>query len=372
MNTNTAQKAPDLSSSQSPLAYRDEISLVDIVNVLIRRKKFILGTTIAVVCIGLIYAFSAKRVYEVETILLPPSFENIQGLNLLIDTNVENNMIIDRKEVFKLFEEKLQSWSFKQEFFNKYKILEALSEQTNQNLNDKDKSEIFKKFSDSIKVKKNKNANSIKTTLEGPDEYKISLWLDSFIVMANQETIDQLIKDLRSKIDSKIQVLNIKIYSRRSTYKQRLEDRLGRLEEAFQIAKALGIHDYNDTSSMKSKNNNLSIYMQEKKIYMQGTRVLQAEINAIKNRKSDDIYIKGLRDLQEHLTRLKSIKIEKEKIQSVIIDKKGSGNIELIQPKRQLIIMLSLILGGMLGIFAVFIMEFISNLKNQTDSVNVA
>lgn len=54
-----------------------EISLVDIVKVLLRRKKLILVVTAVSVCFSLFYAFSQQRVYQVETILLPPSFDNI-------------------------------------------------------------------------------------------------------------------------------------------------------------------------------------------------------------------------------------------------------------------------------------------------------
>ena len=216
-----------------------------------------------------------------------------------------------------------------------------------------------------------KNRNSTRVTFEGTHNKKIGLWLDSLIAMANQETINQLVKNLQSSIDEKIKSIKIGISSKRSIYKQRREDELGRLDEAFQIAKRLGIHDHlfvpnvdaisaelDNISNRLSNANNLSSYMK-------GTKVLQAEINALKNRKSDDIHIDGLRDLQEQLTRLESIKVDKNKLQTVIVDKKAVVNIEQIRPNRILIVILSLILGGMLGIFGVFIMEFVSNFKNQ-------
>lgn len=359
-------------ANQSQVVYEDEISLVDIVKVLLRRKKLIFGITALVVCIGLVYAFTSKRIYEVETILLPPSYEDIQPLNVLNNGNVKNSNIIESKDVFDVFNRNIKSRKLIKTFFDKFKVLETLSVDSAQTLTEKDINNYFEDFSKAIKVNTEKKANSTKITLEGRNKEKIGLWLDSFVAMANQETINQLIKDLQSNIDSKTKSLKINISSKRSIYKQRREDELGRLHEALQTAKNLGILDYNNTSSMPSKNNNLSIYMQEKKIYMQGTRVLQAEITALKNRKSDDIHIVGLRDLQEQLTRLEAIKIDKNKLQTVIVDKTASVDIEPIRPKRKLIVILSLILGGLLGIFAVFILEFINNFKKQANSVDVA
>ncbi|MCK5644263.1 MAG: LPS O-antigen chain length determinant protein WzzB [Gammaproteobacteria bacterium] len=367
---NSDQQAPNLTTYQPQSAYGDEISLVDIVSVLLRRKKLILGITAITVCIGLFYAFSQKRVYQVETILLPPSFENIQPLNVLNSSNV-NSSNVNSSNVFASFTGNINSRKLKKDFFDKFKILETLSVGSTQVMTEKNINSVFEGFSDAFKVKADKKTSSTRITLEGVHKDKIGPWLDSFVAIANQETNNQLVRNLQANIDSKIKSLKINISSKRSIYKQRREDELGRLEEAYQIAKSLGIRDYNNMSSMPSKNNNLSIYMQEKKIYMQGTRVLQAEITALKNRKSDDIHITGLRDLQEQLTRLEAITIEKDKLQTVIVDKKAIVNIEPIRPKRKLIVILSLILGGMLGIFAVFIMEFISNFKKQVNNVDV-
>ena len=363
MNSN--QKPSNPTTSQPLPVDEDEISVIDMVNVLLRRKKLILGVASAVFVAGLLYVFTAKQVYEVESILLPPSFENIQELNVLNSNNVNSN------DIFDSFIRNINSRKLRKEFFDKFKILEILSDGSSQVMDTEGANDFFEDFSKAIKVRSDKKSSFTSVALESEYKERLGGWLDSFIAMANQETINQLVIDLQANIDSKTQSLKINISSKRSIYKQRREDELGRLQEAFQIAKSLGIRDYNNTSSMLSKNNNLSIYMNDTKRYMEGTKILQAEINALKNRKSDDIHIKGLRDLQEQLTRLETIKVDKNKIQTVIVDKKAIVNVELIRPKRILIVMLSLILGGMLGIFVVFIMEFISNFKKQSDSVDV-
>lgn len=359
MSSNNQTPAPTI-YQQQPI-YEDEISLVDIVKVLLRRKKLILGITATIFCIGLLYAFTVKRVYQVETILFPPSFENIQPLNVLSSKEISS------KEVFANFISNINSRQLRKEFFDKFEILEIYSDDSSQILSAKEANDLFEDFSKELKVKFDKKLNITRVTLDGVYEKNLGRWLDSFIEMANKQTTRQLVRNLQSNIDSKIKSLKINISSKRSIYKQRREDELGRLQEAFQTAKSLGIHEFNSVTSMPSKNNNLSIYMQEKKIYMQGTKTLQAEIKALKNRKSDDIHIDGLRDLQEELTRIEAIKIDKNKLQTIIVDKKADVSIEPIRPNRKLIVILSLILGGMLGIFAVFIMEFISKFKDKVD-----
>jgi len=372
MNTDSQAPNPTVYQSQSP--YGDEISLVDIINVLLRRKKIILGIMVITVVVGLFNAFNQKRVYQVETILFPPLYENIQPLNVLNSNNVNSNNVIAT------FIGNINSRKLKKTFIEKFKVLETLLVDSTQALTEKDSNTVFEGFSNAVKVRAGKTAGGTVITLEGSHKEKIGPWLDSLVAMANQETINQLVRNLQLEIDSKIKSLKIEISSKRSIYKQRREDELGRLEEAYQIAKELGIREHlfvpnvegpfnravseelNSISKSLSNENHLSVYMK-------GTKVLQAEINALKNRKSDDLHITGLRDVQEQLTKLEAIVIEKDKLQSVVVDKKAAINVKPIRPNRKLIVMLSLILGGVLGIFAVFILEFVNNFNKQRDKM---
>ena len=273
------------------------------------------------------------------------------------------------------------SRALRQMFFYKFKILEVLSKSSVQSLTEKEAHGLFENFSKALKSNFDKETNSLRITLEGSHPEKIGPWLDDFVTMLNQETVNQLVKDLQSNIDSKKLGLQRNISSKRSIYKQRREDELARLHEAYLIAEDLGINDHLFVPNVQGASNQL---VSEKlnvihkslsnegnlSIYMKGTKVLQAEIKGLKNRKSDDFRIKGLRDLEEQLTRLAAIKIDKEKLRTVIVDKKAKINVEVVGPKRKLIAILSLILGGVLGIFAVFIIEFVGAFKKQAIKVD--
>ena len=98
-------------------------------------------------------------------------------------------------------------------------------------------------------------------------------------------------------------------------------------------------------------------------LYYRGYRALNAEIAILLNRKSDDPFIMGLRDLQESLALLRSIKIEDEGLRAVSIDQASYPPKTRIKPNRRLIVSLGTVVGLFLGIFLVFFVSLIQNQK---------
>ena len=140
--------------------------------------------------------------------------------------------------------------------------------------------------------------------------------------------------------------------------KQRRGDTILRNEEAAKIAGNLGVEEMVDTTSVV-QNNQLNISTTSTPLYYRGFRALNAEINILKNRKSDDPFIIGLRDLQEILALLSSIKIETEGMHAVTVDQAAYPPKYRIKPNRRLIVSLSTVVGLFLGIFLVFFVSFV-------------
>ena len=367
-------------------AYENEVSLIDIVRVLLRRKKLVLSIMAATVCLGLLYAFNQPRVYQVETILSPPSLENIQAFNLLnqlyqqTQQTQQTQQILTPDKIYLSFNQLIVKRGFRKEFFDENNILEALSDKPVGELDAKKQNDFFETFLETFEITKSKKDDSINIFLKGIYKENLGVWLDKFVFLANKVTTEKLIENMRSDITFKINALKINIESKRSIHKSDVQDELGRLKEAYQIAKELGIDehifvpDINGTfkrdvsagldSISKSVSNSTN-----RSLYMKGTKVLKAEINSLEKRKLDDIHIVGLRPLQEQLMRLEAIKIHKGQLQAITIDKKAIVDVETIGPNRKLIVILSTILGGIFGVFAVFIMEFIGNFKKQSVEV---
>ena len=111
------------------------------------------------------------------------------------------------------------------------------------------------------------------------------------------------------------------------------------------------------------QNNQLNISKSSTPLYYRGYRALNAEINILKNRKSDDPFIEGLRDLQESLDMLRSIKIEEEGLHAVTVDQAAYPPKNRIKSNRRLIVSLSTVVGLFLGIFLVFFVSFLQKQK---------
>ena len=100
-------------------------------------------------------------------------------------------------------------------------------------------------------------------------------------------------------------------------------------------------------------------------LYYRGFRALNAEIDKLQNRKTDDPHITGLRDLQENLALLRSIRINSEVLHSVIIDQAAYPPKSPIKPNRRIIAIIGTATGLFLGIFLAFFTSFVMKLKEE-------
>ena len=83
----------------------------------------------------------------------------------------------------------------------------------------------------------------------------------------------------------------------------------------------------------------------------------------LKNRKSDDPFISGLRDLQEQLALLRSFKFDESGMHAVTVDQAAYPPKTRIKPNRSLVVSLGTVVGMFLGIFLVFLVSFVQKQK---------
>ena len=166
----------------------------------------------------------------------------------------------------------------------------------------------------------------------------------------------------RNAIKLKITDIEYKIASKRQMAKVRRLDRIVLIKEAADTASLLGIKERVDTTNVVQYNR-LNITTTSTPLYYRGSRALIVEIDFLKNRKSDDPFIGGLRDLQEQLALLHSYKIEAEGQHAVTVDQAAYPPKNRIKPNRRLIVSLSTVVGLFLGIFLVFFVSFVQKQK---------
>ena len=175
-----------------------------------------------------------------------------------------------------------------------------------------------------------------------------------------------LMEDSQNSIANQIKDIENTIASKRQMAKRRREDQIVRNHEAATIANNLGIKRRVDaTNIIQNTQMNVDIATATTPLYYLGFEALMTEINILKSRLSDDPFIGGLRDLQERLSLLHSIKFDKEKIKTVHIDQAAYQPKSAIRPNRRLIVSLTTVVGLFSGIFLAFLIEFVKSQRKK-------
>jgi chain length determinant protein (polysaccharide antigen chain regulator) len=328
----------------------DTIDLYELWITLWSKRWLVIGVT-AVAAIGsVVFALLQPPVYKAEALLLPPKAKDVQSLN------VKGVQGASAAGVFAAFNKNLSSRSLQKKFIKEYGLMELLAPERTPETRDED---IYKGFAEMIKIE-TKGSTSVSIELHDPEV--AAQWVNDYIKFMDSETIRLLVEYMRNSITNRIRDIEYTIGSKRQMAKQRREDKINLFQEASTIAVKLGVKDRVDATNVV-QNNQLNISTASTPLYYRGFRALKAEITILKNRKSDDPFIVGLRDLQESLALLRSIKIEDEGLHAVSIDQAAYPPKNRIKPNRRLIVSLGTVVGLFLGIFLVFFVSFIQNQK---------
>lgn len=197
--------------------------------------------------------------------------------------------------------------------------------------------------------------------------------------------------------------LQDELSSLREELKTRRTNRIQQLSEAISIAESLGISKPTSPSGMSESARGgtqvirTEVTNRETPLYFMGTEALTAERDALAARKSDDfvepriaeiqselamlennreveilkgresedLYLTNLAQLREEAARLKGIKLDTERLLLVRLDQPALDSSKPIKPKKAMILALGLVLGGMLGIFVALVRSLASRGAEQ-------
>lgn len=189
----------------------------------------------------------------------------------------------------------------------------------------------------------------------------------------------------------------------REELKTRRTNRIQQLSEAISIADSLGIRTPTSPSTMTAASHGgtqvirTEVTNQETPLYFMGTEALIAERDALANRKSDDfvepriaeiqselamlknnreveilkeregedLYLANLAQLREEAARLKGIKLDTERLRLVRLDQPALESLKPVKPKKAMILALGLVLGGMLGVFIALVRSLMARSAEQ-------
>ncbi len=386
----------------------DTIDLYELWITLWNKKWLVIGVTVIAALGSVVYAMLQPPVYKAEALLVPPDENKFQSLNVQGAQGMggvgelQGVQGISSGGVFAEFNKNLRSRILQKKFILDFGLMELLAPERTPETRDED---IYKGFAEMIKIE---TGGSTSISIELHDAKVATQWVNDYVNFMDKETISKLIEKIQNSIANQIRDVEYMISSKREMAKIRREDQITgientiaakrelvkqrrldqitgianaiaakregakqrrldqilRFKEAIIIADSLGINKREDaTSFIKSTQMNLDIITSTNPLYYAGSKELQAEINNLEQRKSDDPYISGLRDLQEQLALLRQIKIEDEGLHAVTIDQAAYPSKNRIKPNRRLIVSLGTVVGLFLGIFLVFIVSFIQNQK---------
>ena len=354
-----------MSEELKPTYQDDEIDLFELIETLWKEKVLIILFTVFAAVGGAGYAFLATPTYEAEVRLLPPSSKDVAELNKLsgapyvanANANANANAIFAPSSVFERFVQNLESSSLRKEFLMKPEVSSFY------NPDGQPTSRVWKGFSESLVVSKpgkNSNATTLKVALSDP--VLTADFANAFVDLALSSTKVDLISDFQEELSQSKDRITATIDSRKQTYVSQIETELAKLREAKLVASKIGIEREDSTDRLAGANENLMVD-EMRRLYRLGTVAISAEIEAMQARIKDDSLIPGLVALQQQLAYLDSISLDADKIRPAVVDLEAAEPLSPIKPKKSLILALSVVLGGMVGVMFVLIRSAVRNRK---------
>lgn len=331
----------------------DEIDLLKLISNLWHQKYLIILVTLCITATGGFYAFLSTPVYESKIYLIPPREKDVVELKKLAfysGTSVDYSI----SYVYNRFNEVLNSNQAKSVFFQQKDILNYYMDGSSSEKG------AWENFLENLTINSSNPLQNINVSLETTSAQYSKKWLNSYIAQVILLTKEQLFSDIREAISSKRERIDIKISSRLNLYSSNLEKEIVELNEALVIANALNLISPLNKDIVETENSNLMID-KVRRLYKLGSKVLKVEIETLKNRNDNSLFIPGLSRLLQQQNVLSSLTINKVKIQPVQIDLEALVSDNPIKPKKIIILAVSIILGLLFGIISALVHSLIRN-----------
>ena len=345
--------------SQELPQYDDEIDLFELFETLWDQKFLIAGISLVCGLFGTAWAFLSTPTYEAEVRLLPAEatalakynpveYGSLGGLGIgsLSPDSALSQTLNEMRSVAKMTE------FVRQRDADTFVDQDALTDD-----------ELFEAVaslvSDQIEISKDKDAPQTLVTYQSSSAVSSYTFLVELLDWAQAEVLTQRAFEIENMIDWKLEANQLQIEQLTQTYERRLAEQVAFLEEAYSIAENLGIVENQAGVFVAEGERRLK---ESNTLYLKGTRLLQAEMDAFQERLSDSRFLRQVRLLEEEnqtLPDLRAITVDRGPI--VAIDKPASVPEAPIKPNKKLIVALAVVLGGMVAVLFVLIRQAVRN-----------
>lgn len=322
------------------------MDLLELIQRLWAQKVIIVAITVLVTAMAIVYAFAAAPVFQAKATLLPPLPADIAAYNA---GRVEPSLApLTTDDVYTQFRRNLYSQSLRRSFF-KDVYLPELSEGARSAPQD----QLWMRFNAllSIRVPDPQRPDLLEVSVQHGDPQTAAAWVNRLVAQASQATKADMQRNVRGEVATRIESIERRIASMRSSARQRREDRIAVLGEALVVANAVGLQVPQVTAGRTSSTRELSEFIDGSLTYMRGAKAIEAELAVLQARQSDDPFIPELRSLQEQLSFLRAINVDPDNVAVFRLDSPAEVPQTPIKPRKSLIMAIGLILGGLLGLF---------------------
>ncbi|MHA6193666.1 LPS O-antigen chain length determinant protein WzzB [Pseudomonas wadenswilerensis] len=322
----------------------EEFDLVGVLQSLWSQKWLVLSVAGLVFAVSLIYLFLARPVYESRVYLAPPTQNEIANFNYGRTSEAELSPYTI-KDVYDVFLHNLRAESLRRDFFRTV-YLPSLSEAERAHPQD----ELYDDFLKHISLEA--------VSAETPDRYVFRVhadsvekavdWAGAFVRRAGEAGLKEMIDNATREAEVRARSLNQQISTLRENGRKVREDRIVRLREALSVAQAIKLERppiINDGLSGE-----ISAAMNGDLTYMRGSDALEAEIENLERRSTDDPFLPELRRLQVKHEFFKNLEVVPESVSVYRVDGALGVPDTKVSPRVALILGLGAFAGVALGL----------------------
>ncbi|TDJ74438.1 hypothetical protein E2H86_19990 [Pseudomonas putida] len=340
-------------SERERLSGDDEIDLFELIAGIWKHKVLAVVTAAIVTAGAVAYAFLKTPIYEAKLFVQPPTQNDISQLNFGRGGQTGLAMM-SVSDVYGAYLRNLQSESLRREFFRSY-YLPSLSADERSGSQDALYSEFQEVLSLGVASKDAPTRYFIKVKLPNPEV--AAEWATRYVEMAGRRGVGDIVKDVKADATVKANNLEQQINAARESTRKQREDRIARLTEALRVAKSIGLEKPPIISA------EVAAGMEGTLTYMRGSKALEAEIENLRARSSDDPFVANLRQRQEALAFYRTLQIDSGVIQVYRQDGALESPDKPISPKKSVIVALGIMAGVVLGL----LLAFVRHLMTQVD-----
>ena len=353
---------------QSNYQPEDEISLLDLLEVLVRKKALIFITASFFTALSIFYALSITPIYR-STIGFQPNEKSLTSLfpdliaEILPGISRSENETLVREENYLLnkFLAGFQSYSIQEKVFNEGEFLQKFVGSTpNSDMGKGIVQEINRSIHASGRGK-GLSAQTITVEVEGTKPEVMSDFLNALAERTKNEVVIDVKESIRQGIKAQRAIYYAKLEKLRSKEKAEKADKIRLFSDNLEIAKNLGVLDNN------FGNANTSLIFGERPIwYLYGQRAIEQELEVLARRQGSSRYIEEISELDHKIAYLSGIDLSKINFEPVIISQLSVPPVHPINSNKINIIASGIALGLFIGILIAFLSNSMALLKERS------